>query len=105
MHFVLNYSVDELYDLVINNEKIPNDIIIEIAKIYNINTNQDMKYILSDLNVNGYFLSFEKEFIEYKKEEKERNRNRNFHGAYYLWMYFKLDCNFAINCFLCTIQY
>lgn len=71
MHVVLNYSVDELYDLVINNEKIPNDIIIEIAKNYNINTNQDMKYILSDLNVNGYFLSFEKEFIEYKKEEKE----------------------------------
>ena len=71
MHFVLNYSIDELYDLVINNEKIPNYIIIEIAKIYNINTNQDMKYILSDLNINGYFNSFEKAFIDYKKEEKE----------------------------------
>lgn len=71
MHFVLNYSIDELYDLVINNEEIPNDIIIEIAKKYNINTNQDMKYILSDLNINGYFISFEKAFKDYKKEEKE----------------------------------
>lgn len=71
LYFVLNYSIDELYDLVVNNEEIPNNIIIEIAKIYNINTNQDMKYILSDLNVKGNFDYFEKSFKEYKKEEKE----------------------------------
>lgn len=71
LYFVLNYSIDELYDLVVNNEEIPNNIIIEIAKIYNINTNQDMKYILSDLNVKGNFDYFEKIFKEYKKEEKE----------------------------------
>lgn len=62
-----DYSFEELYNFVINNDYFTEEMLDNAIQKYNINTDRERKYILSDLNM---YISYSKErFKEFKKEE------------------------------------
>lgn len=67
--FFINKSVDEMYDILIQNETIPEYIYLEQAKKYNIDTNQEERYWKADLNI--YVNYLEKQWKEFKEQERK----------------------------------
>ncbi len=64
-----DYSLEELYELVSNNDEFTRDMLINAAKKDNIDINREDKYIFSDLS---WRIRYAKEkFDEYKTKEKE----------------------------------
>jgi len=61
-------DLQEVYDFFINNESIPKDMYIKLAKLNNIDINRDEKYWMADLKYRERVFDT---FDEYKKNEKE----------------------------------
>ncbi len=65
----INKSVDEIYDILIQNDTIPEYIYLEQAKKYNIDTAQEEKYWKADLNIHiSYFV---KQWEKFKEQERK----------------------------------
>ena len=66
-----DYSYSDLqkvYDFFVNNDSIPEEIYLRLAKLNNLDTNRDKKYWMSDLM---NFEPFFKKFDEFKRAEKD----------------------------------
>lgn len=87
----INKSVDEIYDILIKNDTIPEYIFLEQAQKYNIDTNREEKYWKADLNIHiNYHVKqweafkvqerkIEESIIEAKILEEKLNKGEKFY--------------------------